>query len=134
MLGWIVHQGGQMARSTQVLAVHCFLFQAFVISGVLSPFLAAWFPAFYDQTFFPIYLALVLAMLIGWSPYLGGCTLITLEKRFRQQEGKPAYNETFIAHYIREWTGKQVPGFVTTTALFALMILPVLIYAIGFLQ
>lgn len=123
-----------MARSTQILVIHCFLFQAFVIAGVSSPFLAAWFPTFYDQTFFPIYLAFVLVMLIGWSPYLGGCTLITLEKRFREQEGKPVYNETFIAHYIWEWTGKKVPGIVTTTALFALMILPVLIYAFGFFK
>jgi hypothetical protein len=114
-----------MNKSTQVLVLHCSLFFLLVLSCLFSPVVKYWYPVFYEEIFFPTYFVLGFLTILGWSPYLGGCTLTKLEKQFLARENRPVYEETFLYHYISKWTGLKVPKRLITITLLGLMFLPV---------
>jgi hypothetical protein len=120
-----------MLRSWQVLALHCFFLWLLVTCSLSTPLLHHYFPRFYEETFFPWYVVIGIATMIGWSPMLGGCFLTKVENSLRAREKKTTYTDTFIVHYIWRLFGLRVRKALVTATLVAIMTLPVWVYYFG---
>jgi hypothetical protein len=104
---------------------------ALVVSSALSVVLVFLNPPLFEQALLPIFYGIVVVILIGWHPKLGGCALTAYEKRLRRAEGLPEYETPFIAHYLHEWFGIVPPKGVITGILLALMVLPIIVFILG---
>jgi hypothetical protein len=117
-----------MRKSQVVLILHCLFFAILVACALVSPLLRFWKPELYEEVFFPTYAVVMIVTISMWFRCLGGCLLTRLENNYREKEGLAPYTDTFVLHYTRMLTGRNIQRRTVNGALWGVVLIPWIVW------